>query len=521
MEEESEPFINRDNFFLDLEDNNFFLDLGGINEPPVKKEKSIFDNIFGSVIKTVNYFNSDIFYSDVYDYFHKGGFMSIVLSGITDILSLLFGTGFLVFVFVLLDWGKILQCGTNNEIKDCGELYIYIKPHYPNIFFIFTLFIASIFTICKILMFFKNYKTLCYIHNFYKNELKISSKELQTMQWSTVIDRISKHKKINLTIEDITNKILYKENYFIALIHKNVLDIIPFFYTKQLEFNLRHIILSDLHNINPISLKRKFILYGILNLFFSFFIFIYLLTHFFASNIDDFYSNKNIGSRRYSLLAKSQFRDYNELQHFFEKRLNKSIKYSYEYIKQFPSPELDVICKFISLISGAFIGLFLILSILDESILLYVRLFDRSLIFYTGIFGAISACARSFIKSPENTIYNPSEIMEKIYKYTHYMPTHWVNKCDSYRIRDEFLVFFPYTLLIFVQDLISVFMTPIILLRVMPNYADDISQFIQQNTVNSPIGKICSFANFEIKLDDKKMSMSISCFKENHSINLN
>ena len=111
--------------------------------------------------------------------------------------------------------------------------------------------------------------------------------------------------------------------------------------------------------------------------------------------------------------------------------------------------------------------------------------------------------------------------MEKIYKYTHYIPTHWVNKCDSYRIRDEFLVFFPYTLLIFVQDLVSVFMTPIILLRVMPNYVDDIIHFVQQNTVNSPIGKICSFANFEIKLDDKKMSMSISGFKENHSINLN
>ena len=512
--EEEQPFLNYDSIELN---ENFFIDLGRLTEEE-KEKKSICQNIFGRQKNSRSYFNSDCFFRDVYDYFYKGGYMSIVLTGITDIISLLFGTGFLAFIFIFLDWGKILQCGANNEIKDCGELYIYIKPRYPNIFFVFTLAIACIFTFCKIFMFISNYNNLKFIHNFYKNELKISSKELQTMQWPTVIDRISRHHKINIGIEDITNKIMRDENYFIALIHKNVLDIIPFFYTRQLEFNLRHIIISDLENINSNTLKKKFIFYGILNLFFSLFIFVYLITHFFASNIDDFYSNKNLGSRRYSLLAQSQFRDYNELQHFFEKRLNKSIKYSYEYIKQFPSPEVDVICKFISLISGAFIGLFLILSILDESILLYVRLFDRSLIFYTGIFGAISACARSFIKAPENTIYNPSEIMEKIYKYTHYMPAEWVNKCNSYRIRDEFLVFFPYTLLIFVQDLISVFMTPIILLRVMPNYADDIAHFVQQNTVNSPIGKICTFANFEIKIDDKKMSMSISCFKENHSL---
>ena len=507
---------------LNDSNENFFLECGEIIQPKKKKEgKFNFQNIFGNKnIKSSEYFNSDVFYCDIYEYFYKGGYMTMLLLEITDIVSFIFGTIFMIFILAYLDWESILKCGANNEIKDCGDLHDYIYDEKsPNIFFIFTIILASIVIIIKIFINIFKYKKLTFIHNFYKNELKISSKELQTMEWSVVINKISKHKKIKLTIQDITNKILRKENYFIALINQKIINISPYHYTKQLEFNLRHIFLNDISNLNSKKIKIKCLLYGLLNLFFSIFICMYIFTHFFASNIDEFYSNKNIGLRRYSLLAKTKFRDYNELEHFFERRLNKSLKYCYEYIKQFPSPELNVICKFIYLISGAFIGLFLILSILDESILLYVHIFDRSLIFYTGIFGAISACSKSFIKQPENTIYNPSEIMvEKIYKYTHYMPSQWVNKCNTFNTRDEFLVFFPYTIITFFQDLLSVIITPMILIFILPTNIEDIINFINTNTIYTDIGPICSFATFENKMNDKKMSVSILCFNENHSI---
>ncbi len=521
-----------DNMYLerlmDESNENFYLDLSrGILPPKTnnkKENKFNFQNIFGSKrnIKSSEYFNSDIFYYDIYEYFYKGGFMSILLLEITDILSFLFGTIFMIFILGYLDWERILKCGANNEIKDCGELYDYIyDTNSISILFTLTIILVCIIVIIKIFIFILNYKKLLFIHDFYKNDLKITSKDLQTMEWSIIINKISKHKKIKLTIQEITHKILRKENYFIALINQKILNISPHHYTKQLDFNLRQIILSgDINNIKLEKIKRKCILYGILNLVFSFFICMYIISHFLASNIDDFYSNKNIGLRRYSLLAKIKFRDYNELEHFFERRLNRSLKYCYEYIKQFPSPELNVVCKFIYLISGAFIGLFLILSILDESVLLYVHIFDRSLIFYTGIFGAVSTLAKSFIKQPENTIYNPSEIMvEKIYKHTHYMPLHWINKCNTFKIRDEFLVFFPYTINIFLQDLLSVFITPIILIFLLPKNVEDIIEFINTNTIHSDIGPICSFSTFENKTNDKKMSLSISSFNENHSIN--
>ena len=57
------------------------------------------------------------------------------------------------------------------------------------------------------------------------------------------------------------------------------------------------------------------------------------------------------------------------------------MKYANEYTKQFPSIMIENIAKFIAFISGAFIFLFILFSIFDENILIYVTFLNRSLIF--------------------------------------------------------------------------------------------------------------------------------------------
>ena len=518
-------YENRYLYGTDL-DTDELLSLGGaviIKTPPSVFSK-ICNNIFGGEKQKKTpkiYVNNDKFFQDLYEYYYYGGYITIIITYITEILSLIFGIVFSVFIFALLDWGKILQCGANNEIIDCGELTMYLTyDKTPNIFFIFIILFSGIFTICKIFIFAYKFKNLKYIHSFYKDKLKISSTDLQTMSWSKIIIEISKNENINLSINSITNRILRNENYYIALIHKDIMEIPQNLYTSQLEINLQHIILSDMQNIGSDKLKRKFILYGIFNLVFSVFILIYLLSYFFASNIDEFYSKKNIlGSRRYRPFYKWKFRDYNELDHFFEKRINKSIPFANNYIQQFPSPVADVICKFICLISGSFIGFLLVLSILDESTLLYVRLFDRYLIFYTGLFGAISASARSYLREPEKSVYNPNSMMEKVHRYTHYMPPHWSGKTNTHEVRNEFLQVFVYKFIIFLYDILSVVTTPFLLLFVLPNQSPKISDFIKINTVDvDNIGPICIYAQFDNKLNDKKMKKSISGFIMNHSL---
>ena len=469
----------------------------------------------------------DKFYNDIYEYYYRGGFLSIILSYVTEILSSLFGLIFIIFIFILLDWDEILLCGKENDIENCGEIYNYIKPKVPNFFCIMILFFGIIFILYKIFTFCFNFKNILNIHNFYKKTLIISSKDMQTMSWSDVINILSVYEQnidvfSNTTIYDITSHILRKENYLIALINNNIINISPYLYTKQLELNIQYIIFNNLDNIHndnfETSLRYKLIFYGILNLFLSVFVFVFLLLYFFVCNIDDFCSKKNIlTDRQYSLYYKRKIRDYNELKHFFEERLNKSVKPALEYIKQFPSPIMEIVGKFIGLISGCFVGFFLILSILDESILLYVRFYDRSLIFYAGVFGIISAIARGMIKSPENRVYDPITTMNDLQKYIQYIPTNWVNKFNTYYVRDSFLKMFDNVIKLFLYDLLSVITTPIILIFVLPKQVSNIVHFIRTNTIDiRNVGNICKFAEFNFNSKNEKMERSITTFKDNH-----
>jgi len=504
MKEENERLLNKEEDNLDLD-----LDL---TDEELNFKKLIYQ--LGSSIN--DKYENDNFYRQIYYYYYYKGFTPMLLIYITDILSLIFGILFSIFIFVLLDWDKLLKCGNNN----CENISEYVVFNEMNFFEIFLLTTSILYLSYKLYDFIPKVKNLINIRNYYNDSLKINCKTLHTYSWIDILKKVTKNTYYDE--HDITNKILRKENYMISLIDKNIINISSKFYTYQLDKNLELILSNNLNNLTNLKLKKKLIFYGIINLLCSGFILIFQVVYFFISNIDDFYSNRNVfGPRRYTIFAKRKFREYNELPHFFEERINKSMKYSIEYTKQFDSPVIEVISKFIGIITGAFIGFFLILSILDESILLYVRFFDRTMLFYMGIISAISSFSRSYIKNPEESVYNPNGVMERVVKYTHYMPFEWKNKCHTYEVRDDFLSFFQYKIITFIYDIISVVTTPYILLFVLTKKTDNIISFIKTHTTyDMNVGYICSFATKNKNINDEKMKKSLSVFSENHSISL-
>jgi autophagy-related protein 9 len=449
----------------------------------------------------------DKFYNDIYMYYYKKGFIPIILSQITEILSLFFGISLSFFILFCVDWNNLLKCNT-----DCGDLFSYVNLKEPDLISLLLFMTISSYTLYKMCFHVYNLRNLLVVRNYYLHILNISAQDLCTIEWKHVVYKISKIE--NLTMYEITNKILRKENYFIALFDKEIINIHPLYYSNHLDSCVRYIILENIDEISIRSLRQKFILYGLLNLIFCVPILIFYILHFFASNIDDFYSNKNVlGHRRYSAFAKRKFRNYNELEHFFEERLNKSIKYSLEYIKQFPSPSTEILGKFLGLVFGSFVGLFLILSLINEDILLHLKVFDRTLLFYTAIVGGVSAFARSLVRSPEESIYNPQSIMEKVVKYTNYMPSRWIGKCNTYKVRNEYITLFPYIFVLFLYDLLGVLISPYILAFVLSRESVNIVNFIKINS----IGNNCVFSQNRRDIQDEKMSNSITIFDDNHS----
>lgn len=58
-----------------------------------------------------------------------------------------------------------------------------------------------------------------------------------------------------------------------------------------------------------------------------------------------------------------------QVDHLFRLRINSSVLHASDYLKQFPSPIISIIAKFISFVSGGFAAVLLIIAFLEESLL--------------------------------------------------------------------------------------------------------------------------------------------------------
>lgn len=58
-----------------------------------------------------------------------------------------------------------------------------------------------------------------------------------------------------------------------------------------------------------------------------------------------------------------------QVDHLFKHRINSSIVHASDYLKQFPSPILTIVAKFISFVSGGFAAVLIIIAFLEESLL--------------------------------------------------------------------------------------------------------------------------------------------------------
>ena len=104
------------------------------------------------------------------------------------------------------------------------------------------------------------------------------------------------------------------------------------FYSKSIEWSIYFCVLNYMFNHSrkirpafygdPSSLRKRFILCGIVHLLFMPFLLFFVTLHFFMLNVYDWQSTKEyLGPREWSDVAQWKFREFNELPYLFEKRL--------------------------------------------------------------------------------------------------------------------------------------------------------------------------------------------------------
>ncbi|AMD20487.1 HDL257Wp [Eremothecium sinecaudum] len=483
--------------------------------------------------KWANVENLDLFLQDVYEYFLGNGFLCIMIEKVLNLLTLLFIVFISTYMSHCIDYGKIPTSHKFSEVKidRCYSTQVTGATK-------LLLWIFGGFVILKVVQLYFDIKRLRDIRNFYLYLLNISDKELETISWQSIIQQIMLLKDQNAVTANVVevkaknridahvvaNRIMRKENYLISLYNKDILELslnFPMYrtniLTKTLEWNIHLCIMGFAFNEAGFlkqsflnvkqrehlseELKKRFILSGFLNIILSPFLVGYFILLYFFRYFNEYRTSPgSLGTRQYTPIAEWRFREYNELYHVFKKRIGLSHEVANRYINQFPNTTGDYLFKFVKFVSGSFVAILGVMTVLDpENFLNFELTHDKSVLFYMTVFGSLWAAANGALSSPYN-VFDPEESLKELISYTHYAPKEWEGKYHTDTVKKEFCELYNLRIILLMRELASLIMTPFILWFSLPKSADAIVDFFREVTVYSDgLGYVCKYAMFDVK----------------------
>ncbi|KAG6003843.1 autophagy protein atg9 [Claviceps maximensis] len=489
----------------------------------------------------VNISNLDSFMRDVYDYYEGGGLLCILCSNALWLLETLFVAVLLTFLTQCVDYSRIPGSKSLSQVvvKQCTRRMSFTWS--------FGIWLYSFFFIWKSVQYFFELRRLMHIRNFYIHLLAIPEQDMQTISWQDVVARImilrddnpktatniprnirrfiGSQSKERLDAHDIANRLMRKENFLIAMINKDIIDLslpLPFIKGKQLfsktmEWYLHYCILdmafnefgqvrqdflrADKRSVLSHKLRQRLYFAGILNLIFAPVVLAYVVIVYFFTYYNEYQKDPKLAAaRKYTALAEWKFREFNELPHIFYERLHMSIPFATHYIDQFPKRMTEEFARSISFMSGALTAILAVCTILDSELFLGFEItHDRTVLFYLGIFGGIWAITRGMV-SEDAIVFNPEFALRNVIEYTHFMPDHWRERLHSFEVKKEFSELYKMKVVIFLEEILGIITTPMLLLFALPKCAERITDFFREFTVHvDGLGYVCSFAVFDFK----------------------
>ncbi|RKO99950.1 hypothetical protein CXG81DRAFT_13830, partial [Caulochytrium protostelioides] len=473
----------------------------------------------------------DAFLKDVYHYYHEGGFFCMTLTRVTNLLVVAFTIGFSTFLMYCIDWPLLHRSKEHRLDSVIVSRCVASLPWLP----LAALLVAVAWWTADVaqLVLLQIPRWLA-LHDFYRDALHIPEEDLVNMAWHDVTTRLSQlattaapgKTSAPLDAYLIAHRILRHDNYLIALLNRDLLELRPPFVigkavppmlTKVLEWNLRFCLLQFCFGPGghlrreflrkeqrarlASQLRARFKLVALINLAVAPFLLVFLLFYTFFRYAEEFHkSPSHIGHRGWTAFAKWKFRELNELPHTFDRRLTKSHVLASQYLSQFPNLPLNIVARFVAFVTGSFAAVLAIMVLLDQDLLAVEVTPDRTILFYIGVFGSIQAVARGLFPEEEHVPLDPATSLQLLIDETHYMPPHWRNRFHASDVRREVARLFDYKIMLFLNELLSVLVAPLILYFSLPDCSERIIDFFREYTVRvSHLGYVCSLADFDYR----------------------
>ncbi|KAI5950627.1 ATG9 [Candida margitis] len=522
-----------------------------------------------------NITNMDEFLNDVYYYYRGKGLLNIVLSRIVDLIILVFIIGFTIFLKWGIDYSLFYEQYRNGIHYVLADL---ITEDFASRVPFLVKFLVFGFTLYIILRSIQLYFDFTYklkeVQNFYRYLLNVGDDELSTISWKTIVERLMLLKdynsltsssnptenhyindlssKVRLDAHDIANRIMRRDNYMIALINKDVLDLSVLFMdqkqslTKTLEWNLKlcidNFVFNQQGQINGSILKdynrnqlareltSRFKLAAMINVVLCPFIVVYFVLLYFFKYFNEYKSNPSsiVGVRQYTPYAEWKLREFNELPHFFQNRLQLSMTPANTYIDQFPKGFLVINgMKLINFLSGSVLAVLVVLGIFldneSQSFWSFEITEGKTTLFYISVLGTIWAITSSSSStaaatateqnqqhfSTTRTIHDPEANIRYVSKFTHYLPRSWKKRLHTVQVKNEFCQLYSLKIVIIIYEILSLILTPYILWFKVSQNSGTIIDFFREYSIHvDGLGYVCYFAMFNFEEKDKNMMAS-------------
>ena len=498
------------------------LELGSLSRPRVVAGKLGGDHVTSKGL--------DAFYTAVYNYYQCQGFWNIVVQRVTAVLLLMFTIGFAMFLAVAMDWSRVANCSSASA-ESCATFASYVVNPFQRV----GSWQWRIALVCLPMMGLVVYVAWSVVASvdvarnawrmrlFYRNTLRITTREMQTMEWQEVVERLGEvmpcsNPDISLA-EECAMRIMRRDNYLImwmattgTLLHfcvrlpvVNVVWHVPM--TRCLEWNLKltllNWVLDDEGRMRVNAgrdadiLRQRFRHLGYLNLILLPFVLPFLLVYFAFRHAEEFQTKRTyLGPRAWSTAACWAFRGINELPHVLERRMNAALHKANAYHRQFPDVVLASCARCLSFVCASVLSVLVVVALFNEHALA-VSLAGKNLLWYTAFLSALFAISRAFIPDPQDTADGPEHWMRQVSSLTQWCPPSWRGRLHTVDVRNEFVVYFRFRLVNFLEEMLGVVSAPFLLIRMLPCYADQFVETVQGSTVSvEGIGSVCSLSVF-------------------------
>ncbi|KAI3645020.1 hypothetical protein MP228_011184 [Amoeboaphelidium protococcarum] len=525
------------------------------------QEMNQLDDRLSQLLRYKQYFGSDEFYHGIYNYYINNGLTALMLKRLLNLLIVAFVVSFSTF---------LISCIDHSAIPKTRQLSEALIPHCLstiNTFQTISLFLFVCFWIYEMMKMVSDWSRYQLIQQFYSDVMQIDDSQLSDLEWHVVVDKLvglvnryhqSQSVNTKFSAQDLTNMLMRRDNYLIALLNLDILDlqspwsrmfqskgknigqnqqlskalqvlldfcVFDYLFESQdqgLQFassssgnnhqpGLNAKVLKDIHRTAYIAgLRRRFILAGLAAFVLAPFVLVFLMLYFIFKYGEHFHKNPvKLSSRSFTPLVKWKIRDFNELPHQFERRLNLCADKASQYMNMFPSAYVGVLANFVAYISGSIALALTILSFVDDDFLLHFHITPgKSVLFYLGLFGVIYSASRSLVPDASREIKKQSaeDLVREVIELVHYYPSHWkVHSLNSRQLQREFSSIYQYKVVIFAQEILAVVTAPFLLCFSLPSCAEGIVDFFKENTIHvDGLGYVCSYSVFDFKSFDSR-----------------